>query len=74
MLLPPPLGSRRLTGTEGQAYSYRIELSRRNVVGIAAVQRPRHYFVYRIRDDIVEILRLIHDAQDLELHLVSEEA
>lgn len=71
---PQPLGSRLLDETSDPTYTYRIELSRRNLVGWGTVRRPRHYFVYRIKDELVEILRLVHDAQDLERQLPSKEA
>lgn len=70
---PDCIGAQTQVTPGGSFRTYHLKFSRKNVVGIDAVQRPRHYFVYRIKDDLVEILRLIHAAQDLERHLPSEE-
>jgi toxin ParE1/3/4 len=33
------------------------------------VRTPRHFVIYRRQDSIIEILRLLHDARELERHL-----
>lgn len=71
---PDRIGAQTLVTPGGSFRTYHLKFSRKNVVVIGVVQRPRHYFVYRIKDDLVEILRLIHDAQDLERQLPSEES
>ena len=44
----------------------------RGRVGHPGVKEPRHFLLYRRREDVVEVARLLHDAQDLE-RLVPEE-
>jgi len=63
---PDRVGAQTQVTPGGSVRTYHLKLSRKNVVVTGVVQRPRHYFVYRVKDDLVEILRLIHDAQDLE--------
>ena len=51
-------------------YTYHLALSRdraRSKLGI--VRKPRHIVVFRMRNQIVDVLRLIHDAQDLARHI-----
>lgn len=33
------------------------------------VRRPRHFLVYRLRDAVMELLRVLHDARDIERHV-----
>lgn len=70
---PDRIGVQTQATPGGSFRTYYLKFSRKNVIGIEAVQRPRHYFVYRVKGDLVEILRLVHDAQDLERHLPVEE-
>ena len=70
---PDRLGVRARTDLGDPVHTYHLQFSRHNFPQDVHVRRPRHYFVYRVKDDLVEILRLIHDAQDLERHLPSEE-
>ncbi len=47
--------------------TYHIRLSRdraRSTLGI--VRNPRHVLVYRVHEELVELLRVVHDAQDLD--------
>jgi plasmid stabilization system protein ParE len=36
------------------------------------VNRPRHIVTYRRRDRAIEILRVLHDARELQRHLPEE--
>lgn len=55
-------------------HTHHLRLSRdraRTAVGI--VNTPRHFVIYRRRDQAtIEILRVLHDARDLERHLPPE--
>ena len=66
---PDRLGSRVRQELGEPLLTYHLRFSRGQVPYERQIRRPRHYFLYRIKDDVVEILRLIHDAQDLERHL-----
>jgi toxin ParE1/3/4 len=54
--------------------TYHLVFSRDRVGGAAGVvRRPRHFVVYRCWDgDRIEIVRVLHDARELELHLPGE--
>jgi toxin ParE1/3/4 len=55
--------------------TYHLFFSRERARGSwGIVKRPRHFLVYRRRgEDIVDILRVIHDARDLERHLPEQD-
>ena len=51
------------------ARTYHISLSRNRVSG-ARVKEPRHFLLYRRREDgVVEVARILHDGRDLDRHL-----
>ncbi|MEO8130508.1 MAG: type II toxin-antitoxin system RelE/ParE family toxin [Bryobacteraceae bacterium] len=54
------------------ARTYHITLSRTRVTG-STVKEPRHFLLYRKREDgVVEIARVLHDGRDLDRHLPEE--
>jgi len=54
------------------ARTYHLYFSRDHVAG-DRVKGPRHFLVYRTRQDgIVEVARILHDSCDLEQHLPAE--
>jgi toxin ParE1/3/4 len=36
------------------------------------VKKPRHFLVYRRRGDVIDVVRVLHDARDLGRHLPEE--
>jgi toxin ParE1/3/4 len=51
------------------ARTYHISLSRARATG-ARVKEPRHFILYRRREDgVVEVARILHDGRDLARHL-----
>ena len=49
--------------------TYHLEFSRGRVTG-EGVKAPRHFLLYRRRDEgVIEVGRVIHDARDLTRHL-----
>lgn len=51
------------------ARTYHLEFSRNRVSG-SKVKKPRHFLLYRCRDDgVVEVARILHDGRDLQRHL-----
>ena len=36
------------------------------------VKEPRHFLLYRRRGKVIEVMRILHDARDLERHLPEE--
>ena len=50
------------------AYVYHLMFSRDRVSG-EGVKSPRHFVLYRYRNDRIEFARLLHDSRDLERHL-----
>jgi len=48
---------------------YHIRHSRSGARALARVGTPRHFIVFRLGDDSIEIVRVLHDGMDLEQHL-----
>lgn len=54
--------------------SYHLSLSRTHVSG-GRVKEPRHFIVYRKRpDDVIDIVRVLHDSRDLARHVPQRDA
>lgn len=52
--------------------TYHLKFSRNHVAG-DRVKEPRHLLAYRIRkDDVIEVVRLLHDSRELVRHLPEE--
>ena len=66
---PERLGSRARPEIliEG-ARTYHLEFSRTKVSG-KRVSDPRHFLLYRRLVEKIEILRILHDARDLDRHV-----
>lgn len=61
-------GARRRDDLQPGIYTYHLASSRENV-SEGRVKSPRHFLVYRIVMDRVEILRVLHDSRDLDRHI-----
>jgi toxin ParE1/3/4 len=55
--------------------TYHLSFSRQRARGQGSIiRKPRHFLVYRLRGDThIEIVRVLHDAMDLERHLPDEQ-
>jgi toxin ParE1/3/4 len=54
------------------ARTYHLEFSRSRVSG-SRVKEPRHFLLYRRREDgVIEVARILHDGRDLQRHLPEE--
>jgi toxin ParE1/3/4 len=54
------------------ARTYHLEFSRSRVSG-SRMKAPRHFLLYRRRDDgVIEVARILHDSRDLRRHLPEE--
>jgi toxin ParE1/3/4 len=49
-------------------YTYHLVFSREHV-SEGRVKSPRHFLVYRIVEDRIEVLRVLHDSRDLDRHI-----
>ena len=48
-------------------FTYHLICSRdRARLSHGVVRRPRHFFLYRISDNVIEILRVLHDSRDID--------
>lgn len=66
---PLRVGSKDLTGSRTGVRTYHLLNSRARVADFP-VRTPRHVIVYRlVGQEVVEVLRLLHDAMDPERHL-----
>ena len=53
----------------GHTRTYHLSMSRTRVTG-ARVKEPRHFLLYRRRQDgAVQVVRILHDSQDQDRHL-----
>lgn len=68
---PERPGSQTRPEIASAAQTYHLYYSRSRVeASVGRVRRPRHFLLYRTRDDgSVEIGRVLHDRMDLEQHL-----
>jgi toxin ParE1/3/4 len=68
---PDRPGVRQRTELGRELYSYHLYFSRRRTKpSPGAVQKPRHFLLFRILDvNTVEIARVLHDAMDTAAHL-----
>lgn len=65
----PGSAARPELGDDIRSWHLRLSRLRANLEGIA-VRRPRHLLLYTIiEDEAVGILRVLHDAMELHLHL-----
>jgi toxin ParE1/3/4 len=55
------------------ARAYHLSFSRR-AAGPPRVKKPRHFLVYRASEEAIEVVRLLHDARDLERHIPQEQS
>ena len=54
------------------ARTYHLEFSRSRVSG-SRVKEPRHFLLYRRREDgVIEVARILHEGRDLQRHLPEE--
>lgn len=49
-------------------YTYHLVLSREHVLE-DRVKSPRHFLVYRVIANHIDILRVLHDSRDLDRHI-----
>lgn len=50
--------------------TYHLTHSKRRIPrSIGRVKQPRHFLLYRVRNDEVQIVRVLHDGMDLASHL-----
>jgi toxin ParE1/3/4 len=40
--------------------------------GADSIRQPRHFLLYRVAGNVVEIGRVLHDSMELDLHLPEE--
>jgi toxin ParE1/3/4 len=71
---PERPGSRERPDLASGIRTYHLAYSRDAArTGLGVVKKPRHFLVYRRRgDDVIDVVRVLHDARDLERHLPNE--
>jgi toxin ParE1/3/4 len=75
LIADDPWRGRRRDDIRADFLTFHLSLARRTARKRGAtVTHPRHLFVYHVlSDDVVEVLRVLHDAMDLPQHLPSAE-
>lgn len=67
---PERPGATRRPELRAGARTYHLRHSRKQARGGGTVGDPRHFLLYRVRDDgAIEVARFLHDARDLKQHL-----
>lgn len=54
---------------EGGIYLYHLRNSRTRRISADRVARPRHLIAYRFDDEVIQIIRVLHDRMDVAAHL-----
>lgn len=67
---PTRLGVRLHPAMPQGIFVYHLRFSRRKPA-TAGVEKPRHFFVFRLDEDILTVLRVLHDSMDLAAHVES---
>ncbi len=67
---PTRLGVRHHPAMPQSIFVYHLRFSRRKPTR-AGVEKPRHFFVFRVDADILTVLRVLHDSMDLSAHVES---
>jgi plasmid stabilization system protein ParE len=65
---PRRLGVREVSASHPLLFTYYLSSSRDGVSG-ARVRSPRHLLLFRLREGILQILRILHDRQDVSDYL-----
>jgi toxin ParE1/3/4 len=67
---PTRLGVRHHPAMPQGVFVYHLRFSRRKPTR-AVAEKPRHFFVFRVDEDILTVLRVLHDSMDLAAHVES---
>jgi len=69
--VPTRIGSHDCDEIAPGLRSYHLIYSRQQAKNLqGTVKNPRHIVFYRVaNDDVIEVIRLLHDAMDVQLHL-----
>lgn len=67
---PTRLGVRHHPAMPQGIFVYHLRFSRRKPA-TAGVEKPRHFFVFRLDEDALTVLRVLHDSMDLAAHVDS---
>jgi len=71
---PSRQGVASRAGTRSGVLLYHLRHSRnRAAEGIGRIARPRHLVAFRVTATAIEVLRILHDAMDLPMHLPDED-
>lgn len=65
------LGVQGLQEIADDVFAYHLRHSREKARTLAGIVRnPRHFLIFRKRRQIIEVLRVLHDARDLRRHVL----
>ena len=67
---PTRLGVQQHPAMPQGVFVYHLRFSRRKPIG-AGVEKPRHFFVFRVGEDTLTVLRVLHDSMDLAARVES---
>ncbi len=67
---PTRLGVRHHPAMPQGVFVYHLRFSRKKPIWVG-VEKPRHFFVFRVDEDTLTVLRVLHDSMDLAAHVDS---
>ena len=67
---PTRLGVRHHPAMPQGIFVYHLRFCRRKPATVG-VEKPRHFFVFRLDEDALTVLRVLHDSMDLAAHVDS---
>lgn len=50
--------------------TYHLASSRKRATARSQVAKPRHFVLFRVKKNVIEVARLLHDAMDFSQHAV----
>ncbi len=67
---PDRVGVRQRDDIGGGICTYHLASSRKRVTTARQVAKPRHFVLFRVSRNVIEVARLLHDAMDFSIHPV----
>ena len=66
---PDRVGVRQRDDIGAGICTYHLASSRKRVTTAKQVAKPRHFVLFRVSRNVIEVARLLHDGMDLSQHL-----
>ena len=67
---PARTGVRQRDDIGKSVCTYHLASSRKHATSRKQVAKPRHFVLFRVKKNVIEVARLLHDAMDFAQHAV----